>query len=459
MSATAFADRPNLVVATASATIGTTIEWYDFFLYAGLAVTLAAKFFPASDPAASVLLSAAALATGYLSRPLGGLVFGAMGDRIGRKKTFILTMALMGVGTMLIGLLPTYAQIGIAGPLLLALLRLVQGLALGGEYGGAATYIAECAPPGRTGYWTSWIQVSAGLGLVLATGSILALRLMLDGAQFDAWGWRVPFLLSAVLIGLSTWVRFRMYESPVFVRMRENGTLARSPIRSAFTDRANLKVMLLSLFGLSIGASAVNGVAFLFTPIFLQAVLKVDPTLVVGATMAGVVAGTPACLVFGALSDRVSRPRLVLAGLVLNTVAMVPIFMALERIAVHPSFWPLAGVIFFELVLFAAIHGPYAALMTELFPPSVRYTSISFPFNVANSVVGGLLPLVSLGLIAATGARLAGLAYPVGVLLVTVAVHLVWRRSFGRRAGPAPDMAELRPERMLDLEAGLGTGA
>ncbi len=451
------AKRPNLVVATASATIGTTIEWYDFFLYAGLAVTLAIKFFPTSDREASVLLSVAALATGYLSRPLGGLVFGAMGDRIGRKRTFILTMALMGAGTMLIGLLPTYAQIGIAAPLLLALLRLVQGLALGGEYGGAATYIAECAPPRRVGYWTSWIQVSAGLGLVLATGSILLLRLLLDRAQFDAWGWRVPFLLSAVLIGLSTWVRFRMYESPVFVEMRKQGALVRSPIRSAFADRANLRTMMLSLFGLSIGASAINGVSFLLTPIFLQAVLKVDPTLVVGATMAGVVAGTPACLVFGALSDRMDRSRLVLAGLVLNAVAMVPIFLALEHIAASPSFWLLAGVIFLELVLFAAVQGPYAALMTELFPPNVRYTSISFPFNLANSVVGGLLPLVSLGLIAATGNRLAGLAYPVGVLLVTVTVNLVWLRRFGSR-GRVAGAGEVRPDSVPGFAAGFGRG-
>ena len=415
-----------IVVASS---LGTVIEWYDFFLFASLTVFLASEFFPRDNPTAALLLSVGALGTGYVLRPVGGLVFGAMGDRIGRKRTFMLTMLLMGAATMLIGVLPTYAQIGLAAPALLVCLRLVQGLALGGEYGGAATYIAESVEPRRLGYATSWIQTTAGLGLALATGINLALQATLAPEDFRAWGWRIPFLLSGVLVALSTWFRLNLEETPVFAEMKRAGTLSASPVRAALTDRANLRAVMTTLFGVSIGASAVSGVVFLFTGIMLQGVLKVDPVFVTAGTAMGLLLATPAYPFFGALSDRLGRRKVILAGLVLNGLLMVPIFMGIARAAAAHSLPALAGLVLLETVLFASVYGPYAAFMAEAFPPHVRYTSISLPFNIAFSLIGGLLPLVSLSLIAATGNVYMGLAYPVALIAITVIVNLLYVRE------------------------------
>ena len=416
----------SLPTITLAASLGTTVEWYDFFIYALLAVFLATTFFPSQNPAAGILLSVGALGSGYVFRPLGGLIFGTMGDRVGRKKTFVITMMLMGIATVCIGILPTYAQVGISAPILLASLRLVQGLALGGEYGGAATYIAECAPPGRVGFWTSWIQTTASLGLILATGTILATKSLTSSQDFAAWGWRAPFLLSAILIRVSTWIRLRMYETPVFVQMQREGTLAKSPLKSALGNISNLKLILITLFGISIGAAAINGVAFLFTPIFLQAVLKIEANTAITATMIGVILAAPACVLFGALYDRYGGSRLIFWGLVLNGLAMIPLFLIFKSVAEAPALVPLTIVIFVQLFLFAVVQGPYAAFMTEVFPPQVRYTSISLPFNIANSFIGGMLPLISLGLITATSNQHVGLAYPVAVIAITVVVNLIW---------------------------------
>ena len=424
-------DGPALFKVVVASSLGTVIEWYDFFLYASLAVFLSTQFFPPNNPAAALLLSVGALGTGYVLRPVGGLVFGAMGDRIGRKKTFVITMLLMGLGTVLIGLLPSYGQIGITAPILLVCLRLVQGLALGGEYGGAATYLAESARPGRVGYATSWIQTTAGLGLILATGINLGLQTALGGDAFYAWGWRVPFLLSALLVGLSTWIRLRLHESPVFAEMQRRGQLAASPIKAALTDRDNLKALAFALFGVSAGTAAVSGVLFLYTTIFLQGVLKAAPLFATTGTVLGLVLGTPFFLVFGALSDRVGRRRVILPGLVLNGLAMLPIFVGLSHAAATQDLLLLTLMVLAETVLFAMIYGPYAAFMAESFPARVRYTSLSLPFNLAFSLMGGLLPLVSLSLISATGNIYMGLAYPLGLIAVTVAVNLAWVRDAG----------------------------
>ncbi len=427
-------------MATLAASLGTTIEWYDFLIYAQLSVLLATIFFPTTDPAAGILLSVGALGSGYLFRPLGGLVFGALGDRIGRKQTFVITMLLMGLATVCIGLLPPYSQIGILAPCLLVILRLIQGLALGGEYGGAATYIAECAPPARIGFWTSWIQATASLGLVLATGVILVTKAAMSPEDFSTWGWRVPFLLSAFLIFVSTWIRLRMHETPVFRKMQRDGKLAKSPVRAALADRTNRNAMLLALFGLSIGSAAINGVAFLYTPIFMQAVLKIDPNTAIAATMIGVLLATPTSVFFGALSDRYGAARVTFWGLIINGIAMLPIFLVIASIATVPSIGSLAAVIFLQLSLFSIVYGPYAAFMTQMFPPQVRYTSISLPFNIANSAVAGLLPIVSLGLISATGNRFTGLIYPIALIGVTVLVNYIWLRRYARVA-PTSELA------------------
>ena len=420
---------PGFYKIVLASSLGTVIEWYDFFLFASLTVFLSTEFFPRNEPAAALLLSVGALGTGYVLRPLGGLVFGAMGDRIGRKRTFVLTMLLMGAATMLIGVLPTYLQIGLAAPVLLVCLRLVQGLALGGEYGGAATYIAESVAPGRLGYATSWIQTTAGLGLILATGINLSLQATLSAEDFRVWGWRIPFLLSGVLVALSTWFRVSLEETPVFAEMKRTGTLSASPVRTALTDRANLRAVATTLFGVSIGIGAMSGVVFLLTTIFLLGVLKADPVFATSGTVLGLVLATPAYPFFGALSDRVGRRRVILTGLVLNGLALVPIFMGLARAVAARSLLALAALVFLEAALFAVIYGPYAAFMVEAFPPRVRYTSVSLPFNIAFSLMGGLLPLVSLGLISATGNIYMGLAYPLALVAITVAVNLIWVRE------------------------------
>ena len=416
---------PLLRVVIASS-LGTVIEWYDFFLYASLAVFLSTQFFPPNNPTAALLLSVGALGTGYVLRPLGGLVFGAMGDRIGRKRTFVVTMLLMGVATVLIGALPTYGTIGMTAPIALVGLRMVQGLALGGEYGGAATYLAESAPPGRVGYATSWIQTTAGLGLILAAGINLGLQAGLGSATYYAWGWRMPFLLSALLVGLSTWIRLRLHESPVFAEMQRQGQLAASPIKASLLDRENLRTIVFTLFGVSAGTAAVSGVLFLYTGIFLQGILKADPVFATSGTVLGLVLGTPFFVVFGTLSDRIGRRRVILPGLVLNALAMLPIFVGLSQAVAAHDLKLVVLCVFAETVLFAAIYGPYGAFMAESFPARVRYTSLSLPFNLSFSLMGGLLPLISLGLISATGNIYSGLAYPIGLLVMTIVVNLTW---------------------------------
>ena len=352
-----------------------------------------------------------------------------MADRPQAADDGVQNPSVAGRATVLIGLLlPTYNQIGRAAPVLLVCLRLVQGLAMGGEYGGAATYLAESARPGRIGTATSGIQTTAGLGLILATAVNLGLQALLGKPAF-AWGWRVPFLLSAVLVALSIWIRLRLHESPVFAEMQRRGQLAPSPVKAALTDRGNLKALAFALFGVSAGTAAVSGVLFLYTTIFLQGVLKADPLFATAGTVVGLVLGTPFFLLFGWLSDRVGRRRVILTGLVLNALAMLPVFMGLAHAAATGNLGLLALLVLAETVLFAAIYGPYAAFMAESFPARVRYTSLSLPFNLAFGLIGGLLPLVSLSLISATGNIYMGLVYPIALLAVTVVVNLAWTNA------------------------------
>ena len=421
--------RPKFFTAVLASSVGTVVEWYDFFLYATLSVFLSTLFFPAGDPTAALLLSVGALGTGYLLRPIGGLVFGHMGDRIGRKRTFVLTMMIMGFATVAIGLLPTYAQVGLIAPVALVILRLLQGLALGGEYGGAATYLAESAPRNRVGYATSWIQTTAGFGLIFSTGTILLLQGTLSPEAFKSWGWRIPFIASGLLVGISIWIRINLEESPVFAELKRQGRLAATPIKTSLTDRGNLKMMLIALFGVSAGTAAVSGVVFLLTTIFLQGILKVSPTFATAGTVMGMILGTPAYVMFGALSDRIGRRKVILGGLILNLIAVLPIFYALSIAAATQNVVLLTALVFVETVLFAMVYGPYAAFMTEVFPPQLRYTSVSLPFNLAFSLMGGLLPLVSLSLISATGNIYSGLAYPLKLLVVTIVVNAIWLRK------------------------------
>jgi MFS family permease len=420
--------RPMLRVILVSSA-GTIVEWYDFFIYATLAVFLANIFFPKGDELAGVLLSVGTFATGYLLRPLGGLFFGAMGDRIGRKRTFVITMLLMGGATVAIGLLPTYEQIGIFAPMILVLLRMVQGIALGGEYGGAAIYVAENASEDEIGYWTGWIQTTAGIGLLCATGVTLMVRGFTTPEQFHTWGWRLPFLLSIVLVLVSLIIRAGAKESPVFQEMERQGTIAKSPIREALTDPANVRAMLVALFGVSAGVAAMSGVLFLYCGIFLQAILKADPVFVSIGLAVGICLGIPFFPIFGGLSDRLGRRRVIFTGLVVCALLLFPIFFGFER-AVHDHNTALLIALVFALtVLFASIYGPYAAFMSEQFPPQLRYTSVSLPFNLAFSLIGGLLPLVCLSLVRETGHIHAGLIYPFGMVVLSCAVGAVFLRK------------------------------
>jgi MFS family permease len=315
-----------------AASLGTVFEWYDFFVYGTLAVLLSKHFFQGVNETTSFIFALLGFAAGFAIRPLGAVFFGRLGDLVGRKYTFLVTIVLMGVSTALLGALPTYANVGIWAPIMLITLRLLQGLALGGEYGGAATYVAEHAPPGRRGYYTSWIQLSGGLGLVLALVVVLACRITL-GEQFDTWGWRLPFLLSLALLAISVYIRVRLDESPVFAAMQRAGTVSRQPLGDSFGRWANLKVMLLALFGLMAGQTVLAYVTMVYAMYFLMQALRVDPTSVNFLVVGALAVTSPLYLVAGRLSDRIGRKPVFLTGCVLGAVALFPVFHGLTYFA------------------------------------------------------------------------------------------------------------------------------
>ena len=298
-----------------ASSLGTVFEWYDFYLYGTLAVFFSSLFFPPGNDTAAFLASLATFGAGFGVRPLGALVFGRIGDLIGRKYTFLVTIVVMGLSTALVGVLPTYAQIGIWAPILLVTLRLAQGLALGGEYGGAATYVAEHAPDGKRGYYTSWIQTTATLGFFLSLAVILACRLGFGEDAFKAWGWRVPFLLSFVLLAVSLYIRLRLQESPLFAEMKAEGKLSRAPLTESFGQWSNARIVLLALFGATAGQGVVWYTGQFYALIFLQNTLKLDFQTAYLLIAAALVIGTPFFVVFGRLSDRIGRKRIMVAGL------------------------------------------------------------------------------------------------------------------------------------------------
>jgi MFS family permease len=315
-----------------ASSLGTVFEWYDFYLYGSLAAIIAKHFFAGVNETAAFIFALLAFAAGFAVRPFGALVFGRIGDILGRKFTFLVTILLMGLSTFVVGVLPSYATIGVLAPIILITLRLIQGLALGGEYGGAATYVAEHAPQGKRGYFTSYIQTTATLGLFLSLLVILACRTAL-GPAFDEWGWRIPFLLSIVLLGISVWIRLQLSESPVFQKMKDEGKASRAPITESFFRWQNLKIVLIALFGGVVGQAVVWYTGQFYALFFLLQTLKVDPTtsnlLIAGA----LAVGTPFFLVFGALSDRIGRKPIILAGCLLAAITYFPIFKGLTHYA------------------------------------------------------------------------------------------------------------------------------
>ena len=511
MSARAEKGASKVIVASS---LGTMFEWYDFYLYGSLAAVISRQFFSGVNETTAFIFALLAFAAGFAVRPFGALVFGRIGDLVGRKYTFLITIVIMGSATFAVGLLPSYATIGVAAPIILIALRLLQGLALGGEYGGAAVYVAEHAPPERRGLHTSWIQTTATLGLFLSLVVILITR-QLTGDDFDTWGWRIPFLLSAILLLVSVWIRLKLEESPVFQRMKDEGRRSKAPIRESFGNWPNARLALIALFGAVAGQAVVWYAGQFYALFFLMQTLKVDPTTANTLMAAALVLGTPFFILFGALSDKVGRKPILLAGLTLAILAYFPIFEALTRFA-NPAlaaaresvevvvradprscafqFNPVGTTAFesecdlirgalsrasvsfrFEeappgapasvsigaveltgfdatalreatraagypvaadpaqirlipvlllltllMIFVTMVYGPIAALLVELFPARIRYTSMSLPYHIGNGWFGGFLPSVSFALVAAGGDIYYGLWYPIVVAAVTL---------------------------------------
>ncbi len=319
-----------------ASSIGTVFEWYDFYLYGTLAVIIGNQFFSALDPASRTIFSLLAFAAGFIVRPFGALVFGRLGDMIGRKYTFLVTILLMGISTFIVGLLPTYASIGVAAPIILIVLRMLQGLALGGEYGGAATYVAEHAPPGKRGFYTSWIQTTATLGLFLSLLVILGVRTAIGEAEFAAWGWRIPFLVSILLLAVSVYIRLSMNESPAFVKMKAEGKVSKAPLTESFGQWRNLKIVILALVGLTAGQAVVWYTGQFYALFFLTGALKLDGATANILIAVSLVVATPFFVIFGILSDKIGRKPIIMAGCLLAVLTYFPVFKALTN-AVNPD--------------------------------------------------------------------------------------------------------------------------
>ncbi len=519
-SATTSNDTQKVIFASS---LGTVFEWYDFFLYGALAAVISKQFFAGVNDTTAFIFALMAFAAGFIVRPFGALVFGRLGDMIGRKYTFLATIILMGVATFCVGLLPTYASIGIAAPIILVVLRMLQGLALGGEYGGAATYVAEHAPIGKRGFHTSWIQSTATLGLLLSLLVVLGCRYF-TGDQFEVWGWRIPFLLSIVLLGISTWIRLSLHESPAYLKMKEEGKTSKAPIRESFGKWENLKVVLIALFSINAGQAVTFYAAQFYVLFFLTQFLKMDPAVANTLLIISVVIGAPFFIIFGWLSDKVGRKPVLMLGLLLATALYFPIFKSLAHYA-NPAidqasrqapitvmadpatctfqFDPvgkakfdspcdkaktflvkqglpyssvaapagsaiqisvgdvkldgydeaalrgaitLAGypqqadaqqinkpmivaLIVALIIISAMCYGPLAALMVELFPTRIRYTSMSLPYHIGNGWFGGFLPTVSFALVVYTGDIFYGLWYPVLITGVSLVMGMIFLRE------------------------------
>lgn len=517
-----------------ASSLGTVFEWYDFYLYGSLAAIISVQFFSAVNPTAAFIFALLAFAAGFAVRPFGAIVFGRLGDLVGRKYTFLVTILIMGLATFIVGLLPNYETIGFAAPAILILLRLAQGLAIGGEYGGAAIYVAEHAPHGKRGAYTSWIQTTATLGLFMSLLVILACRLSMSEEDFASWGWRIPFLLSIFLLGISVWIRLKLNESPLFQKMKEEGTLSKSPLKESFGEWGNLKIVLIALIGLTAGQAVVWYTGQFYALFFMTQVLKVDAQMANILIGLGLLLGVPFFVVFGMLSDRIGRKPIILAGCLLAALTYFPLFAGLThfanpaleaaqkrspvtviadasscslqfnpvgtasfttpcdiaksalaqrgvsygnrplvageetRIAVgetvilsfdasgdeggarraafnaelsaalaeagYPASanpdeinYPMVVLILFILVLYATmVYGPIAAMLVELFPTRIRYTSMSLPYHLGNGWFGGFLPTVSFAIVAATGNLYSGLWYPIAIAAMTFVVGMIF---------------------------------
>ncbi|MBR1092545.1 MHS family MFS transporter [Bradyrhizobium manausense] len=519
-----------------ASSLGTVFEWYDFYLYGSLASIIGAQFFSAYPPATRDIFALLAFAAGFLVRPFGAIVFGRIGDIVGRKYTFLVTILIMGLSTFIVGLLPSAATIGFAAPVILIALRLAQGLALGGEYGGAATYVAEHAPNGKRGYYTSFIQTTATLGLFLSLLVILFTRTATGEADFATWGWRIPFLVSVLLLGVSVWIRLRLNESPIFQKMKDEGKSSKAPLTEAFANWQNGKLVLLALLGGTMGQGVVWYTGQFYALFFLQSILKVDGYTANLLIAWSLLFGTGFFVVFGMLSDKIGRKPIILGGCLIAALTFFPIFRmittnanpALEKAieqtkvevvadpagcgdlfnpvgtrvftapcdtaraflsqssvkyttssgaagsgvkivvngkdvaypnakdgnpavlaAVQAAGYPKAGdpgivkmsnpldifrpqvaaiigLLFILVIFVTMVYGPIAAMLVELFPTKIRYTSMSLPYHIGNGWFGGLLPATAFAIVASTGDIYAGLWYPIGFAVITAVVGFLF---------------------------------
>jgi len=470
-----------------ASSVGTMIEWYDFYIFGSLAPIIAPLFYPPENQTFAYIAYLATFAVGFVVRPFGALFFGRIGDVVGRKYAFLVTLLIMGGATAAVGLLPTYSQIGIAAPIILLVIRVLQGLALGGEYGGAAVYVAEHVPDERRGFYTSFIQITATLGLFLSLVVILVTQNLLTADQFAGkigaiGGWRIPFLISIFLVAISLYIRLQMRESPIFEHIKTAGMTSSNPLVEAFTKWENLKRVLISLFGATAGQAVVWYTGQFYALFYLQSILNVNTTSANYIIAIALLLGMPFFVVFGALSDRVGRKWIILAGCLLALVTYMPIYKMMRDVAgsqvitvmsqknqttgaisltplrqdvpdeephaapkvleytsffnliSNSSVWWLVGLVFVQVLWVTMVYGPIAAYLVEAFPARIRYTALSLPYHIGNGVFGGLLPVIGLSVVAETGNIYAGLYYPIIVAAITFIVGAVFlKETHGHR--------------------------
>jgi MFS family permease len=451
-------------VITASS-VGTVIEWYDFYIFGSLAAIIGPVLFGHAGKIEDTLLGALAVfGAGFVVRPFGAMFFGRLGDMIGRKYTFLVTLLIMGGATFITGLIPSYDKIGIAAPAIVVVLRLLQGLALGGEYGGAATYVAEYAPDAKRGYYTSFIQITATGGLILSISVILITRKMLGEEAFKDWGWRIPFLLSGALVIASYYIRKKLHESPLFAKAKATGTTSKSPLRDSFVNPINRRLVLIALFGVTMGQGVIFYTSQFQAFTFMNATLKLD---IVHSSIIMVVAmllATPLFIYFGSLSDRIGRKKIIMTGMICGALFTIPLFYGIKAFAgplteitpatvdaagkavpavmkaLTPNIPAMIALVFCLVVFVTMVYGPIAAYLVELFPTSVRYTSLSVPYHIGNGVFGGFVPLIATsigvwaakqpaGTFAKEHSSLVGLVYPVVIALICYLVGMAMMKD------------------------------
>jgi MFS family permease len=457
----------------AASAVGTMIEWYDFYIFGSLATVISPLFYPTGNNTLALIAYLSTFAVGFVVRPFGALFFGRIGDLVGRKYAFLVTLLIMGGATAIIGILPTYATIGMAAPAALLLIRILQGLALGGEYGGAAVYVAEHVPDEKRGFYTSFIQITATLGLFVSLAVILIVQNAMSKDAFGAWGWRIPFLISVFLVGISLYIRLQMKESPIFQHIKSTGMTSAKPLAEAFTQWNNLKHVLISLFGATAGQGVVWYTGQFYALFYLQTILKVNATSANYVVATALLMGMPFFVLFGALSDRIGRKWIMMAGCLVAAVSYIPIYHAMQATAgsnvlsvtsktnaitgakslipvtdeagtpakevlVYTDFSafisdPVAQklilLVFVQVLFVTMVYGPIAAYLVEAFPAKIRYTALSLPYHIGNGVFGGLLPVIGLSIVASTGNIYAGLYYPIVVAGITFIVGSIVLRE------------------------------